>query len=491
MLTPEDITRDDCQAQLFEFIVQLNCNKILGRLESTKFQRPTHIAKIRNPLPTRLRQLYRKHIQSSLSRHNRLDVDSLSGQIRSFEVAFRRLEEGEPEELIPNVKNAIMKAFDLTENGVKLPTRLKNLSCPDSVLNAREVQEVGKISNYWRISHHLAVCSQRFRRLFANVEWYPLAKYRASRKSRTITQQFVHAEVQLLVHYELASPTSIPRAIGASKEACFLCDSFIRAHGRFSITAAHRQIYPQWTVPDLKEYTSQTKERFRRALAQVYVEVKQEYGKAQLKLPWRPFPLQSAINLNLMQLKTPSTSTLLSQARSQFRDDIRTIETSSSSSESTLREAKQRQLETSDDREAFEKVPSRLSSIDEQQVPINGREHALAEVPIKIIVDDANLAQCDWVHVSAYFLSSPSFEFATPPRQCSKGGSVFLESALGCEGQRTVNVADIPSKEELVLDRDSNDALGELSFVLIGVRGQKVLIRCQWHGERSGGSHEC
>ena len=55
---------------------------------------------------------------------------------------------------------------------------------------------------------------------------------------------------------------------------------------------------------------------------------------------------------------------------------------------------------------------------------------------------------------------------------------MFLESALDGEGQRTVNLADIPSKEELVLDRDSNDALGELSFVLIGTQDQKVRIRC-------------
>jgi hypothetical protein len=428
--------------------------------------------------------LYRNHVQASLSSRNRPDVDRLDGQIGRFEAAFKRLEEGKSEELIPNVRDAIKQAFDLTEDGVKLPNRLKNLGCPSSLLDARDVREVGKVSNYWRISRHLAVCSQRFRRLFANAEWYTLVKYRASSKSQIIAQQFVHAEIQLLVHYELTSPSLMPRAIGASKEACFLCDSFIRAHGRFSITGAHRQTFYQWTVPDLKEYDWQTIWHFRRVLSQVCVEVNEEYLKAQIKPPWRPYPLQSAINLNVVQLKTPSTSSLLSQPGSHSSDDTRTIKTNSSSTASTLRQVKQslKLLGTSGDGEAFGGVSSRLSPIDEQQVPINGSEQAHVERPIEITVDDAVSVHRDWAHIFASFSSSSSIELATSQRQRFNGGSVFLESPLDGECQRMVNLADIPSKEELVLDRDSNDVLGELSFVLVGTQDQKVRIRCRWHG---------
>ena len=55
-------------------------------------------------------------------------------------------------------------------------------------------------------------------------------------------------------------------------------------------------------------------------------------------------------------------------------------------------------------------------------------------------------------------------------------GSVFLKSSLDGEYQRIVNLANIPLKEELVLDRDSNDALGELSFILVGTQDQKVQL---------------
>lgn len=463
--------------------MQLNCNKILGRLGSTKFQRPRHITKTREPLPTRLRQLYRNHIQASVSSRNHPDVDRLDGQIGSFEAAFRQLEEGKSEELIPNVKAAIKQAFDLTEDGVKLPNRLKNLRCPDSLLDARDVQEVGKVSNYWRISRHLALCSWRFRHLFANAEWYPLVQYRASSKSQIIAQQFVHAEIQLLVHYELNSPPLMPRAIGASKEACFLCDSFIRAHGRFSITGAHRQTFCQWTVPDLKEYDWQTIRHFRQILEQVCVEVKQEYLKTQIKRPWRPYPLQSAINLNVVQLKTPSTSSLLSQPGGHSSDDTRTIKTRSSSTASTLRQVKQNPslLYTSGDGEALGRVPSPLPPIAEQQVSTNGREEARVERHIEITIDDAVSAHRDWVQILASFSSSASVGLTTPQQQRFNGGSVFLEPSVAGECQRIVNLAHIPSKEELVIDRDSNDVLGELSFVLIGTQDQKVQIRCQWH----------
>jgi len=117
-----------------------------------------------------------------------------------------------------------------------------------------------------------------------------------------------------------------------------------------------------------------------------------------------------------------------------------------------------------------------LSPINEQQISINGREQAHVERPIQFTVDDAVSEHRDWVHVFASFSSSPSIKLATSQWQRSNGGSVFLKSSLDGECQRIVNLADIPLKEDLVLDRDLNNALGELSFVLIGTQDQKVRI---------------
>ena len=60
----------------------------------------------------------------------------------------------------------------------------------------------------------------------------------------------IHAEIQLLSFYEKTSLVKPPRIICASKSACFLCNLFIRIHGRFVPQGSHRKVYPLWTVPD-------------------------------------------------------------------------------------------------------------------------------------------------------------------------------------------------------------------------------------------------
>lgn len=257
--------------------------------------------KTREPLPTRLRRLFRTNLQASL-RRTCPDFSRLDEQIRGFEQAFERLERGNTQDVVRNVALIIKQAFDLTEDGVKLPDRGQALGCPATHLDARDIREVGKVANYWRISRHLTICSWRFRTYFSNAAWLPVPGYRCSTTSNIQSQQFVHAEIQLLVHYELASPHLMPRTIGISKQSCFLCDSFIQAHGQFSITGAHRQMFPQWTIPDLEEYNAQTTQRFRVALKQVLVDVRKEILRSEKTSPWRPFPLQSAFNLQVVHL---------------------------------------------------------------------------------------------------------------------------------------------------------------------------------------------
>lgn len=52
----------------------------------------------------------------------------------------------------------------------------------------------------------------------------------------------VHAEVQLLFHYERNSCNLPPRIICSSKQACFLCDLFFKIHGRFTIPSTHGRL---------------------------------------------------------------------------------------------------------------------------------------------------------------------------------------------------------------------------------------------------------
>ena len=483
LLTREDVTREACQAQLLELFIQLNCNKILGRLGSTKFRRPRHLPKNWKPLPARFRKIFDTDVGLRCSNQNRTELDRLDDQIKGFEAAFKQLEgEERSEELLRSIGNAIKRAHDLTVDGVGLPNRLENLGCSIKHLDARDVREIGKVANYWRISRFLTSCSQRFRRLFENAEWSPLVKYSASSKSPVIPRQFVHAEIQILVHYELTSPSLVPRAIGVSKEACFLCDTFIHAHGRFSITGAHRQMFNEWTVPDLKEYDWPTISHFRRALSVVCTKVKDEYQKSRSESPHRPFPLQSAINLNVAQLQTPSVSILSSQPGTRSTSGSDTVRTEDVSDTSTLSQVKKRLglLNIDSGNHSVSRAPSSLISNDEQQVSERSHRQAHIENPIEVSIDDSVSTCRNWVHISGLFSDSPSIDPPTAQGRRFQGGSICLESSSNvC--QRTMILADLSSKDELVVEKGPNDDSDELSFVLMGARGQKIGIRCRWY----------
>lgn len=179
--------------QIHDLIVALNCNRILGRLGSTLFQAPTHLNKPREPLPIRLRGLFRANTQSAPGRRSP-DLARLDSQICGFERAFQRLDTGNSGDIAHNVSLIIKQASYLTEDGVKFPDRLRALGWATSHLDARAIREMGKVANYWRISRHLTICSQRFRSHFANATWLSVPSYRRSTTSKVQPQQFIHAE---------------------------------------------------------------------------------------------------------------------------------------------------------------------------------------------------------------------------------------------------------------------------------------------------------
>lgn len=59
----------------------------------------------------------------------------------------------------------------------------------------------------------------------------------------------VHAEMQLLFHYEFLSPCLPPQVICSTKSACYLCNLFFVLHGRFTVLATHGRLYEKWTLP--------------------------------------------------------------------------------------------------------------------------------------------------------------------------------------------------------------------------------------------------
>lgn len=62
----------------------------------------------------------------------------------------------------------------------------------------------------------------------------------------------VHAEIQIMFHYELHPEALRPRVICASKSACFLCNLFNEVFGKFYIARTHGVLYYKWTLPRLE-----------------------------------------------------------------------------------------------------------------------------------------------------------------------------------------------------------------------------------------------
>lgn len=76
----------------------------------------------------------------------------------------------------------------------------------------------------------------------------PIAIEDRIRHEATLTVP-VHAEVQLLFHYERNSCKVPPRIICSSKQACFLCNLFFKVDGRFIIPSTHGRLYEKWALP--------------------------------------------------------------------------------------------------------------------------------------------------------------------------------------------------------------------------------------------------
>jgi hypothetical protein len=72
-----------------------------------------------------------------------------------------------------------------------------------------------------------------------------------SQTQSTLVDGKLHAEIQILYYCEIHRSALPPRVICSSKDACFLCNTFIAAHGKLHTPRSHGRLYPGWRVPNL------------------------------------------------------------------------------------------------------------------------------------------------------------------------------------------------------------------------------------------------
>ena len=86
---------------------------------------------------------------------------------------------------------------------------------------------------------------------------------------RTLREAKIHAEIQLVTYCELQKPKLPPRVFCSSKDACFLCSSFILLYKKLYTLRCHGRLYPGWWLPSLlpmKEMEQRFNEAFEGAI---------------------------------------------------------------------------------------------------------------------------------------------------------------------------------------------------------------------------------
>ena len=183
----------------------------------------------------------------------------------------------------------------------------------------KAVRTVDKLGNYWRICSFLVRLARHssFRPLFHAT----MPMLEALPPFATTQQGRVHAEIQLVVHYEVTQrhpdQKRSPRVFGVSKTACYLCDLFLKFHQHFHVWKTHGRLWPAWTVPDLQTYDPPTRKLFRTVLVKMVREMARSRAPANRRRSLgRHQPVESCVLLPQMLALNSSTSTFQPSAAS-------------------------------------------------------------------------------------------------------------------------------------------------------------------------------
>jgi len=299
-----------CASKLFDLVMSLDRGRIHCRLESSRWKIPkSRRGYQRDPLTGRLNAAaqHLKTSQRSSSAQNALQ--ELKERIAKLDVSYRELESTPMEEDLDHLTELVRQAFDISHfgEGSSLQRTLKAYGV-DRIAKSKEVKQVDKLGKYLGVSLSLARLAYLYKNMFSSIRLQTLDPFQASTWSST--KHFVHAEVQLIVHYELYPCYPLPRVVGASKEACYLCDLFITTHRRFYVSKTHGRLYDGWTVPNLRKYNPGVLKSFQNILVQVNQKMKADLREAKVRKTPKPWQVESSTWQTPYPLPTPSTSTI-------------------------------------------------------------------------------------------------------------------------------------------------------------------------------------
>ncbi|KAF2101672.1 hypothetical protein NA57DRAFT_34292, partial [Rhizodiscina lignyota] len=115
----------------------------------------------------------------------------------------------------------------------------------------------------------------------------------AEQMRKTQNESKIHAEIQLLFYTE-SNYTNVPaRVICSSKDACFLCNAFILAHGKMHMPRHHGRLYPGWQLPFLPKLFN-TEQQFNKVL-ESHIKLSLTALRSRRQKTIHPYPNESTL----------------------------------------------------------------------------------------------------------------------------------------------------------------------------------------------------
>ncbi|WJG35457.1 uncharacterized protein FOBCDRAFT_137545, partial [Fusarium oxysporum Fo47] len=299
---------------------------------------------------------------------------------------------------------------------------LRFLGIPESISKSPGIRQIDKLARYFFTCRDLA---------------------RVARKPK-YQRLFSHIDITLL--------EPAPRAIGCSKSACYLCDLFIRKHGRYVVSQTHGRLYEKWTIPDAKWMTTSQADSFRSVVESMMQDIqgmlekfrdKQRYTKRQ---GWAPYPLESRACL------PSSSNSNLSLAKQPIKNEATRHEAEGTDSFNAI----QSQLRC----HSWPMIIPPLIKISEVDLPWN-RYVRMSQEPFSVQVDPLSLR----------------IEFATTAIGLL---SISFYRAPSLDGIKIIDALDIPTGSELDI-RDSR-ASRKIAFCIRFGSARIIQIEFTWEG---------
>ena len=288
-----DMSRAEVRQSFLTHIVSTDKARILSRLRSRHASR-TRKTNGRASLPSLLFQTANGASAFVGGKAEKSRATEIRSQCKKLRTTFEKLEKAEDNNdfasSVELLKSIIISAHEFDIDG--LITMLQSFQTLNPSLRAYLPEALRKLGRYYEVAQNLTGAARSTKYLlFQNITvlhverssigvealMSGLASFddaisrvasssinglQFSQKDRNVartryqdrilhceTKWKVHAEVQLLLFYELNPTIQPPRVICSSKSACYLCNLFFQTHGKFRIPRTHGRIYDKWTLP--------------------------------------------------------------------------------------------------------------------------------------------------------------------------------------------------------------------------------------------------